>query len=296
MQVRYPTQDMKSHLPCRNGRAIGSCWELIGGAGVVRIKATSLLGPGDTRDGWTIQLSVPELSAFSFDGCADNFSRWTDGKEFVTAVKKGSERMITDKTRVKEELTEMGGDFVIRVGVVMIGGNRLALSMGAAPVSLERMKDLCTRKGAKMGSARIPVMELKLSTAREDGNVKRLDYCISESMWPEGPRGWLLFPLVEVLGEGSSNSADKLPESEGVRREMWERFRAMYLPTPVKDVFKYYDTTEVEGVEKTTKEWPGEDKRPKERWPQYKRLDGITEESESEGKTGSYTSFSFMGV
>ena len=105
-----------------------------------------------------------------------------------------------------------------------------------------------------------------------------------------------MFPLVEVLGEGSSNSADKLPESEGVRREMWERFRAMYLPTPVKDVFKYYDTTEVEGVEKTTKEWPGEDKRPKERWPQYKRLDGITEESESEGKTGSYTSFSFMGV
>ena len=89
------------------------------------------------------------------------------------------------------------------------------------------LKEVCKAKGAKLGSARIPVMELKLSTVREDGNVKRLDYCISESMWPEGPRGWLLFPLVEVLSEGSSTSVDKLPESEAVRHEMWERFRAL---------------------------------------------------------------------
>lgn len=272
---------------CRNGRVEGSGWELIGGAGVVRIYATSLIGPGDTRNGWTIQLNIPELSAFNFDGCADNFSRWSDGKEFVTAVKKGQEKMITDKTLVRDELKKMGCDFVLRIGVVMIGGNKLAISVGAAPVSLEGLKEVCKAKGAKLGSARIPVMELKLSTVREDGNVKRLDYCISESMWPEGPRGWLLFPLVEVLSEGSSTSVDKLPESEAVRHEMWERFRAMFLPSPVKDVFKYYDSTEVDGVVNTIKEWPGQDKRPKERWPQYKRLDGTTEESEPEGKNGS---------
>ena len=65
-------------------------------------------------------------------------------------------------------------------------------------------------------------------------------------MWPEGPRGWLLFPLIETLGEGSSGSVDKLPESEGVRREMWDRFRAMYLPSPVQEVFKSFDNKVVE--------------------------------------------------
>ena len=84
----------------------------------------------------------------------------------------------------------------------------LAITAGAAPVSLDELNEVCKAKGAKLGSARIPVMELKLSTVREDGNVKRLDYCISESMWPEGPRGWLLFPLVEVMSEGTSTSAD----------------------------------------------------------------------------------------
>ena len=148
----------------------------------------------------------------------------------------------------------MGLDFVVRLAVVMIGGNRLAISMGAALVSLEKMKELCTKKGAKLGSARIPVMELKLSGTKESGNVKRLDYCISEAMWPEGPRGWLLFPLIETLGEGSSGSVDKLPVSEGVRREMWDRFRAMYLPSPVQEVFKSFDNKVVEGVERTTEE------------------------------------------
>ena len=90
-----------------------------------------------------------------------------DGKAFVTAVKKGSEKMITDKTKVKEELAKMGLDFVVRLAVVMIGGNRLAISMGAASVSLEKMKELCTKKGAELGSARIPVMVLKLSGTKE---------------------------------------------------------------------------------------------------------------------------------
>ena len=55
----------------------------------------------------------------------------------------------------------------------------------------------------------------------------------------------------------------------------------------MKDVFKYYDSTEVEGVQRTIMEWPGQDRRPNERWPQYKRLDGTTEESEPEGRKGS---------
>ena len=251
---------------------------------MIRIAAASLLGPEVEKDGWTIQLSVPDMSVFSFSGCAGNLSKWTDGKPFVTAVKKGSERMITDKTKVMEEVTKMGLDFVVRLVVVMIGGNKLAISMGAAPVSLGKLKELCTKKGAKLGSARIPVMEFKLSGTTGKGNVKRVDYCISEAMWPEGPRGWLLFPLIEILEEGSSDSVDRLPESEGVRVEMWGRFRSVYLPSPVKEVFKYYDTVEVEGVEKTTKEWPGEDKRPVERWPKYRRLDGSAEESDPEGK------------
>ena len=65
---------------------------------------------------------------------------------------------------------------------------------------------------------------------------------------------------------------------------MWERFRAMYLPSNVGDIFKYYDTVVVDEVEKTSLEWPGVEKRPKERWPKYRRLDGSVEESESEGR------------
>ena len=242
------------------------------------------MGPGEERDGWNIQMTVTELSAFSFTGCEGNFSKWLDGRTLVTAVKKGSERMISDKTKIKEELDKMGVEFVARLAVVMIGGNRLAISMGVAPISLAKMKEMCKKKGAKLGSARIPVMELKLSGTKEGGKAKRVDYCISEAMWPEGPRGWLLFPLIELLGEGSSGAVDKFPESEAVRMEMWDRFRAMYLPSPVEEVYKYYDTEVVEDVEKTVKEWPGEDKRPKERWPKYRRLDGSAEESDFEGR------------
>ena len=41
---------------------------------------------------------------------------------------------------------------------------------------------------------------------------------------------------------------------------------------------------EVDGVERTTKEWPAEDRRPGERWPKYRRLDGSAEDSDPEGK------------
>ena len=81
-------------------------------------------------------------------------------------------------------------------------------------------------------------------------------------MWPEGPRGWLPFALLEMLDEGTSSAAGTLPESESVRRELWDRFRAMYLPFPVGEVFKYYDMAMVGEVEKTSLEWPGVEKRP----------------------------------
>lgn len=261
----------------------GSCWEVLGGAGVIRVSAAAFLGPGEAQNGWSVQLSLTDLSVFEFEGRENNFSKWKDGLPFVTAMKKGSERMISDRSLIKVEMEKMGLEFVLRIAVVMIGGNKLAVSLGAAPVTMNKLKTLCTRKGVKLESARIPVMEMKLP-GKGSGNVKRVDFWVSESVWPEGPRGWLLYPLVEMLEEGASSSVGRFPESESVRREMWERFRAMYLPSNVGDIFKYYDTVVVDEVEKTSLEWPGVEKRPKERWPKYRRLDGSVEESESEGR------------
>ena len=60
--------------------------------------------------------------------------RWIDGRTFVTALKRGSERMISDRSQV---------------------GDKGEVSLGAAPVSMEKLKVLCTEKGAKLEAARI---------------------------------------------------------------------------------------------------------------------------------------------
>jgi hypothetical protein len=55
----------------------------------------------------------------------------------------------------------------------------------------------------------------------------------------------------------------------------------------VGEVYKYYDMATVEEVEKTSLEWPESEKRPEERWPKHRSLDGTSEESDSEGKLSS---------
>ena len=179
-----------------NGKVQGSAWHLMGGAGTARVKVKDLMGSGVSQDSWGMVLDITDLSVFDFYGVRENVSKWVDGRLLVASIKKGKESIITDKTEMDRILDEMGVFFVLRVVVLATGGNRLVISLGAAPVSLEDMTDACSMNGCGLEASRIPVMEIRIPYNSKT-NVKMVEYWPYEAAWVEGPRGWVLFPLIE---------------------------------------------------------------------------------------------------
>ena len=180
-----------------NGKVEGSAWKLLGGAGKGRIKACDLLGASPENDQWVLELNMKDISVFDFQGVAGNVSKWKEGRPLVSSVKKGKEPRVEDRSEIEKTLETLGLNFVVRLNVLAIGGNRLAVSFGAAPVSLEEMKEACASHGCSMEASRVPVREVRCPYNSTE-NVKQLDYWPYEAAWVEGPRGWLLFPLVEL--------------------------------------------------------------------------------------------------
>ena len=180
----------------RNGKVEGSAWKLLGGAGKARVKVCDLLGTSTGEDSWLMELNMKDLSVFDFDGVAGNVSRWKNGRMLVASIKKGKQPRVEDRTEIEKVLDTVGLNFVVRLNILAIGGNRLAVSLGAAPVSLEEMQEACTKHGCEMEASRIPVREIKTPYNASE-NVKLLDYWPYEAAWVEGPKGWLLFPLIE---------------------------------------------------------------------------------------------------
>ena len=268
-----------------NRRVLGSRWGLLGGAGTPNISVQKLMGEGEDRKGWTVKLKITDLSVFIFGGAesGDNLSEWVDGRTLVSAVKKDKEPVVTDKTAMEAEMDKMGLKFVCRVCVIPAGGNELLVSLGAAPVSLEEMKAQCVEKGCRVGSSRIPVMEIKIAH-KEQGNVKRMEYGLCEAAWA-GPEGWLLFPLLEVAQNEPSGSNGSVPRSEDIRREFFGRLRSSKLPEPTKEVWKFYDRTDATGAGIRGNDWPAVEKWPKERWPVFQPVrDGDASEEELIGE------------
>ena len=180
-----------------NGRVEGSAWKLLGGAGKARIKICDLLGASQENDQWVMELDMKDISVFDFQGVAGNVSKWKEGRSMVSSLKKGKEARIEDRTEIEKILDTLGLNFVVRLNVLAIGGNRLAVSLGAAPVSMEEMKEACDSHGCSMEASRVPVKQVKCPYNSSE-SVKQLDYWPYEAAWVEGPRGWLLFPLIEM--------------------------------------------------------------------------------------------------
>lgn len=209
----------------RDGKVEGSAWKLLGGAGKARVKVCDLLGPSQENDQWVMELNMKDISVFDFQGVAGNVSKWKDGRSLVSSLKKGKEPRIEDRTEIEKTLDAMGLSFVIRLNVLAIGGNKLAVSLGAAPVSMEEMKEACVGHGCSTEASRIPVKEIR-SPYNSTMNVKQLDYWPYEAAWVEGPRGWLLFPLIEleVCQEQNKETINLLPLSWRVLVEELEPY------------------------------------------------------------------------
>ena len=268
-----------------NRRILGSKWGLLGGAGTPNICVQKLMGDKEDRKGWTVKLKLSDLSIFTFGGAdsEDNLSEWVDGRSLVSAVKKDREPVITDRTAMDAEMDKMSLKFVCRVCVIPAGGNELLVSLGAAPVSMEEMRAMCVDKGCKVGSSRIPVMEIKIAH-KERGNVKRMEYGLCEAAW-QGPEGWLLFPLLEIAQDEPGSSDGNVPKSEDIRREFFGRLRNCKLPEPSKEVWKFYDHMDSEGAGVKGVEWPALEKWPKERWPVFQLVrEGDASEEELIGE------------
>ena len=181
----------------RNGQVEGSAWKLVGGAGKARIMVKDLLGSSEENDKWVLELSMEDMTVFDFQGVRGNISKWKEVRPLVSSMKKEKEASIKDRTKIEKALDTLGLDFVARFNVMAVGGNKLAVSLGVAPVSLDDMKVMCQEHGCGLEDARIPVKEVRIPYNSRD-TVKWLDFWPYEACWTEGPRGWLLFPLIEL--------------------------------------------------------------------------------------------------
>ena len=181
----------------KNGQVEGSAWKLVGGAGKARIWVKDLLGSSEEHDLWVLELSMEDMSVFDFQGVRGNISKWKEGRPLVSSMKRGKEASIRDRTKMEKALDNLGLNFVARFNVMAVGGNKLAVTLGVAPVSLDDMKVQCQEHGCGLEDARIPVKEVRIPYNSRD-MVKWVDFWPYEACWTEGPRGWLLFPLIEL--------------------------------------------------------------------------------------------------
>ena len=231
----------------RNGKVLGSRWTVLGGAGKPDLKVKDLTG-GDEE--WRLKLDLTDLSVFKFNegGAKANFSQWVEGGALVEKMKEKGGEELTDRTDIENKMEELSIEFVGRLVVVPMGGNDISCCFTVAPVSLEGMKKICQEKGCLENSPRIPVKEVKISTGKGEKNPKTVSFLPCEATWKEGPRGWVLFPLMEKAIEGGSSEAENWPSSEEIRRELFQRLRGVYLPGSTSEIWKFYDRENPAGV------------------------------------------------
>ena len=297
---RFGGRDSKSVVTIlvshTNGKIVGSKWMVLGGAGAPELKVSELTG-GDGE--WMLKLNLTDLSGFNFNGngARANFSSWVEGKSLVTRMKKRGEEELTDKKDIEEKLEELKVNFVGRLAVVPLGSNDMGVCFMVAPVGMEEMKKKCLEKSCIENSARIPVKEIKISAKKGDAIHKTVSFLPWEGKWRDGPKGWVLFPLLERSVEGSSDRGDVEPCSEDIRRECFNRLRSVFLPAATKEVWRFYDRIGQAGEKITRKEgilqlslsgevlkgenWAEGEREPKERWPEFVLVtDGDSDASE----------------
>ena len=297
---RFGGRDSKSVVTIlvshTNGKIVGSKWMVLGGAGAPELKVSELTG-GDGE--WKLKLNLTDLSGFNFNGngARANFSSWVEGKSLVTKMKKRGEEELTDKKDIEEKLEELKVNFVGRLAVVPLGSNDMGVCFMVAPVGMEEMKKKCLEKSCIENSARIPVKEIKISAKKGDAIHKTVSFLPWEGKWRDGPKGWVLFPLLERSVEGSSDRGDVEPCSEDIRRECFNRLRSVFLPAATKEVWRFYDRIGQAGEKITRREgilqlslsgevlkgenWAEGEREPKERWPEFVLVtDGDSDASE----------------
>ena len=297
---RFGGRDSKSVVTIlvshTNGKIVGSKWMVLGGAGAPELKVSELTG-GDGE--WKLKLNLTDLSGFNFNGngARANFSSWVEGKSLVTKMKKRGEEELTDKKDIEEKLEELKVNFVGRLAVVPLGSNDMGVCFMVAPVGMEEMKKKCLEKSCIENSARIPVKEIKISAKKGDAIHKTVSFLPWEGKWRDGPKGWVLFPLLERSVEGSSDRGDVEPCSEDIRRECFNRLRSVFLPAATKEVWRFYDKIGQAGEKITRREgilqlslsgevlkgenWAEGEREPKERWPEFVLVtDGDSDASE----------------
>ena len=241
---RFGGRDSKSVVTIlishTNGKVVGSRWMVLGGAGAPELKVSELVG-GEGE--WKLKLNLTDLSGFRFNGnrARANFSLWVEGKGLVTKMKRKGEEELTDKKDIEEKLEELKVNFVGRLAVVPLGCNDMGVCFMVAPVGMEEMKKNCLEKSCIENSARIPVKEIKISAKKGEAIHKTVSFLPWEGKWRDGPKGWVLFPLLEKLVEGSSGRNDVEPCSEDIRRECFRRLRSVFLPAATKEVWRFYD-------------------------------------------------------
>ena len=241
---RFGGRDSKSVVTIlishTNGKVVGSRWMVLGGAGAPELKVSELVG-GEGE--WKLKLNLTDLSGFRFNGngARANFSSWVEGKGLVTKMKRKGEEELTDKKDIEEKLEELKVNFVGRLAVVPLGCNDMGVCFMVAPVGMEEMKKNCLEKSCIENSARIPVKEIKISAKKGEAIHKTVSFLPWEGKWRDGPKGWVLFPLLEKLVEGSSGRNDVEPCSEDIRRECFRRLRSVFLPAATKEVWRFYD-------------------------------------------------------
>ena len=227
---RFGGRDSKSVVTIlishTNGKVVGSRWMVLGGAGAPELKVSELVG-GEGE--WKLKLNLTDLSGFRFNGnrARANFSLWVEGKGLVTKMKRKGEEELTDKKDIEEKLEELKVNFVGRLAVVPLGCNDMGVCFMVAPVGMEEMKKNCLEKSCIENSARIPVKEIKISAKKGEAIHKTVSFLPWEGKWRDGPKGWVLFPLLEKLVEGSSGRNDVEPCSEDIRRECFKRLRSV---------------------------------------------------------------------
>ena len=227
-------------VTCMNGRVQGSRWMILGGAGKPDLRVKELTGG---EEEWKLKLNLTDLSIFQFNdnGAKANFSHWVEGKMLVEKMKAKGGEELTDRTDIENKMKELKVDFVGRLVVLPMGGNNMSCCFTVAPVSLEGMKEICVEKACLENSPRIPCKEVKISSGKGEKNPKTISFLPWEAAWKEGPRGWVLYPIMELMKEGTSSEVDSWPTSEEIRREFFKRLRNVFLPGSTSEIWKFFD-------------------------------------------------------
>ena len=211
------------------GMVAGVRLETRGVGPMVTFKARDLWAGAEAAASVTLKFGDLAVAKWKTEGGGRNQCSWIDSADLEVSYKMSEGRMLETVGELEGANT---GKFCVRLTLLPIAVDRLALYGGIVPLAKEDLEDKVVEAGLDMLSPMIPTVALKLRvTCNKPQNSYPVAFLPTEGANDRVGLGH--FPLVETVG----STKPKLPETDDLEEQLCSFLRDV---TPTNNMVPYH--------------------------------------------------------